>query len=106
MEIERGTTNCILYPEGELTTPPILAFPACRHPFKLHTDACQTGLGAALYQTQNELEKVIDYACRGLSRSEKNYPTHKLEFLELIEMGCHRNICRLSSRERIHSLYR
>ena len=29
------------------------------------------------------MDKVIAYASRGLSRSEKNYPTHKLEFLAL-----------------------
>lgn len=65
----------------KLTSSPILAFPNFSKPLKLHTDACQTGLGAVLYQCQDGVDKVIDYAIRGLSRAKKNYPTHKLEFL-------------------------
>lgn len=47
----------------------------------LHTDACFEGLGAALYQEQGGKLRAI--ASRGLSKSEKNYPTHKLEYLAL-----------------------
>ena len=36
-----------------------------------------------LYQVQDGLDRVIAYASRGLSKSEKNCPTHKLEFLAL-----------------------
>ena len=36
-----------------------------------------------LYQTQDGIQHVIAYASRGLSKSEKNYPAHKLEFLAL-----------------------
>ena len=67
----------------KLTSPPVLSYPDFSKPFKLHTDACQTGLGAVLYQEQDGLDRVIAYASRGLSKSEKNYPTHKLEFLAL-----------------------
>ena len=67
----------------KLTSPPVLAYPDFSKPFKLHTDACQTGLGAVLYQEQDGLDRVIAYASKGLSKSEKNYPTHKLEFLAL-----------------------
>lgn len=49
----------------------------------LHTDASGEGLGAALYQQQGGKLRVIAYASRGLSKSEKNYPTHKLEYLAL-----------------------
>ena len=52
--------------------------------FKLHTDACGTGLGAVLYQTQEDgTEAVIAYASRSLNKAESHYPAHKLEFLTL-----------------------
>ena len=53
-------------------------------PFKLHTDACGTGLGAVLYQTREDGTKVvIAYTSRSLSKAESRYPAHKLEFLSL-----------------------
>ena len=66
-----------------LTSAPILAFADPKLPYVLHTDASGEGLGAALYQEQDGKLKVIAYASRGLSKSEKNYPTHKLEYLAL-----------------------
>ena len=60
-----------------LTNPPILAYPDFSKQFELHTDASLKGLGAVLYQDK----KVIAYASRSLSRSEKNYAAFKLEFL-------------------------
>ena len=40
-------------------------------------------LGAVLYQVQDGQKRVITYASRSLSKSERNYPVHKLEFLAL-----------------------
>ena len=66
------------------TTAPILAYANFTKPFKLHTDACGTGLGAVLYQTQEDGTKaVIAYASRSLNKAESHYPGHKLEFLAL-----------------------
>ena len=63
---------------------PILAYTNFSKPFKLHTDACGTVLGAVLYQTQEDSTKaVIAYASRSLSKAESHYPGHKLEFLAL-----------------------
>ena len=62
----------------------ILAYANFTKPFKLHTDACGTGLGAVLYQTQEDCtEAVIAYASRSLNKAESHYPAHKLEFLTL-----------------------
>lgn len=66
--------------KDKLTTPPILKYPDFSLPFELHTDACGTGLGAVLCQKQHGYNRVIAYASTGLSKSEKNYPTHKLNF--------------------------
>ena len=66
------------------TKAPILAYADYLHPFKIHTDASGLGLGAVLYQTQDDgLDRVISYASRTLSKSEQRYPAHKLEFLGL-----------------------
>ncbi len=63
---------------------PILAYPNFDKPFIVHTDASGMGLGAILYQANDDgCERVIAYASRGLSKSEANYPAHKLEFLAL-----------------------
>ena len=66
-----------------LTNPPVLGCGDYRLPFSLHTDASSTGLGAALYQRQDGVKRVIAYASRSLKPAEKNYPAHKLEFLAL-----------------------
>ena len=66
-----------------LTNPPVLAYADYRFPFKLHTDASTTGLGAVLYQHQDGQDRVVSYASKSLKPSEKKYPAHKLEFLAL-----------------------
>ena len=66
-----------------LTSPPILAYPNFENPFELHTDASIKGLGAVLYNIQDGQKKVVAYASRSLSKSEKNYSAYKLEYLAL-----------------------
>lgn len=66
-----------------LTSPPILAYPDYQKPFVLHTDASMDGLGAVLCQEIDGKERVISYASRGLSKSERHYCAYKLEFLAL-----------------------
>ena len=56
----------------KLTSAPVLAFSNWQLPYVLHTDASMTGLGAALYQVQDGQTRVVAYASRGLSKSEKN----------------------------------
>ena len=66
-----------------LTTAPTLKFADHGVPFVVHTDASTGGLGAALYQQNEGRLQPVAYASRGLSKSEVNYPVHKLEFLAL-----------------------
>lgn len=63
--------------------PPVLGYANYQQPFELHTDTSSLGLGAVLYQNQDGHLRSISYASRGLSKSERNYPAHKLEFLAL-----------------------
>ena len=64
------------------TIAPIFAYADFTKPFKLHTDASDSGLGAVLYQTcKDGTDAVIAYASRSLNQAESHYPTHKLEFL-------------------------
>ena len=66
------------------TKTPVLTFADFTQPFILHTDASSESLGAALYQSQDDgTERVVAFASRSLNRSEKHYPSHKLEFLAL-----------------------
>ena len=47
------------------TMVPILAYANFTKPFKLHTDACESGLGAVLYQTHDDrTNATIAYASR------------------------------------------
>ena len=64
-----------------ITSFPVMAYPEFDKPFLLHTNASYEGLGAVLYQQQEEDLKVIAYASRSLSPAEKNYHSNKLEFL-------------------------
>ena len=70
---------------------PILAYADYNKCFKVHTDASEQGLGAVLYQDQDDgMTRVIAYAIRNLSKSEKRYHSCKLEFLALKWSICER----------------
>ena len=62
---------------------PILTYPNYKLPIILHTDSTLEELGVVLYQVQNGVNRVIAYASRSVSKTEMNYPVHKLEFLAL-----------------------
>ena len=62
----------------------ILAYTNYKKPFKLDTGVSENGLGAVLYQKQVDgTDHMIAYASQTLSKSERNYDVHKLEFLAL-----------------------
>lgn len=66
-----------------LTKEPIIAIAKLGKPFWLHCDASGSGLGAVLYQEFDGVKRVIAYASRSLTKTERNYPAHKREFLAL-----------------------
>ena len=66
------------------TNTPVLAYANYKKPFRLNTDASEKGLSAVLYQLQDDgAFRVIGYASRTLSKSERNYDAHKFKFLAL-----------------------
>ena len=67
----------------KMCTAPVLAFADVTWPFVVHTDASRDGLGAVLCQESSGKPRPVAYASRGLTRSERNYPAHKLELLPL-----------------------
>ena len=69
--------------KSKLIRAPILGYADYTKPFEIHVDASFHGLGAILYQQQENQKRVIAFASRGLKPSERNYPAHKLEFLAL-----------------------
>lgn len=66
-----------------LTHAPVLAFADPAKPYELHVDASFKGLGAVLYQQQEDGLRPVAFASRKLSQSERRYPIHQLEFLSL-----------------------
>ena len=70
-----------------LTTAPILAYPdysEASSPFILDTDASAYGIGAVLSQEQAGTVRVIAYASRSLTKSERNYDTYHRELLSSV----------------------
>ena len=66
------------------TDTPVLAYVDYSKPFKVHTDASEIGLGAILYQEQDDgMTRVIVFTSCSLSKAEKKYHSLKLEFLAL-----------------------
>ena len=58
---------------------PVLAYANYQKPFKVHTDALENGLGAVLYQEQDDgSTRVIAYTIRSLSKSKKRYHSSQL----------------------------
>ena len=67
-----------------LSQAPILVHPRREGQFVLDTDASDVGIGAVLSQIQDGEEKVIAYASKTLSKSERNYCITRRELLAVV----------------------
>ena len=73
---------------------PILAYADYSKPFMLHTDMCGFGLGMVLYEKEADgTNRVIAYTSHTLSKSVRNCPSHKLEFLT--QMGSYQSFLQI-----------
>ena len=70
--------------KDRLISSPILAYPNESGRFILDTDACDISIGAVLSQEQGDELKVIAYASKSLSKSEKNYCVTRKELLAVV----------------------
>ena len=68
----------------QLTTEPILTHPRWEDDWFLYTDASKKGLGATLAQKVDGVERVVAFASRVLTKSEKQYSVHQLEALAMM----------------------
>jgi len=68
----------------KLVSPPILGFPQENAETIIYTDACGYGLGASITQIQEGTERVLAYASRTLSKTERNYSTTEQECLAIL----------------------
>ena len=70
---------------------PVLAYADYQMPFKVHRDASESGLRVVLCQDlEDGTIRVVAYASRSLSKSEKRYHSSKLAFLALKWSICER----------------
>lgn len=67
-----------------LTSVPILSYPMENGIFTLDTDASGRSIGAVLSQLQSGKERVIGFASRTLTKSERNYSVTKKELLSFV----------------------
>lgn len=69
-----------------LSSGPILTFPDFNKPFILDTDASDSAMGAVLSQNKGGAKKVIAYASRTLSKSDRKYCVTKTELLAVVSI--------------------
>lgn len=67
-----------------LVSAPILCQPDFNQPFTIQCDASDTGVGGVLTQTLDGEERVIAYASRSLSKTERFYSVTERELLSVI----------------------
>jgi hypothetical protein len=80
----------------------LLSYPDLNHPFKVATDASQSGLGAVLYQELDGKKHYVLFASRALTISEKNYGITKRELLAFELLTDHKALIFLQTQKQLN----
>ncbi|GFS63498.1 retrovirus-related Pol polyprotein from transposon 17.6 [Trichonephila clavipes] len=80
-EVEAFNTHSL---KKALTSDPVLGMYDESASIEIHTDARGCGIGSVLVQIQNNVEKVIAYTSRTLTKAEKNFSTTERECLAIV----------------------
>ena len=67
-----------------MTEAPILSYPDYKKSFRIHIDASDEALGAALTQLDGDIERTIAYYSRKLNPAEGQYTTTEKEALAIV----------------------
>lgn len=67
-----------------LTCSPIVALPDFSHPFRIYTDASKDAVGAVLAQDRAGMERVVAYASRALTHTQKQWSTFDRELWAVV----------------------
>lgn len=83
--MQEGVRVSVPNPENELVHSITLAHPDFSKPFVLAVNASFDGLGTVLSQlpADGTIVRPVAFTSKTLSRSQLNYPAHRLEFLAL-----------------------
>ena len=73
----------------KLLDAPVLGYPNDRDPYTLTTDTSLTGSGAIPTQKQRTEDRVIAYASKTLSKSQRNYSATKRELFVIVHFTQH-----------------
>ena len=77
-------TSAVAELKKKLLEAPVLGYPNDRDQFTLTIDATLTGIGAIFTQKQGTEDRVIAYASKTLSKSQRNYSATKREIFAIV----------------------
>ena len=77
-------TSAVAELKKKLLEAPVLGYPNDRDQYTLTTDASLTSIRAILTQKQETEDRVIAYAKKTLSKSQRNYSATKRELIAIV----------------------
>ena len=81
--------NAVTELKNKILDAPVLGYPNNRDQYTLTTDASLSGIGAVLTQKQGTEDRVIAYASKTLSKSQRSYSATKRELFAIVHFTQH-----------------